>query len=92
MRWIASLAIFWNIESDFFQTKNFWYSKKNWMRIREAKIGDIKQIQFVRNSVRENTLSDPKLVTDQDCEEFISKRGKGCKSASAIRRGRSTSH
>ncbi|HNP47376.1 MAG TPA: GNAT family N-acetyltransferase [Bacteroidia bacterium] len=47
------------------------------MRIREAKIGDIKQIQFVRNSVRENTLSDPKLVTDLDCEEFISKRGKG---------------
>lgn len=47
------------------------------MRIREAKIGDIKQIQFVRNSVRENTLSDPNLVTDQDCEEFISKRGKG---------------
>jgi GNAT superfamily N-acetyltransferase len=45
--------------------------------IREATIEDIKQIQVVRNSVRENTLSDPNLVTDKDCEEFISQRGKG---------------
>ena len=47
------------------------------MIIREAKIGDIKQIQIVRNSVTENTLSDSNLVTDQDCEEFITVRGKG---------------
>ena len=47
------------------------------MIIREAKSEDIKQIQIVRNSVRENTLSDPGLVTDEDCEEFINKRGKG---------------
>ncbi len=45
--------------------------------IREAKIEDIKQIQRVRNSVTENTLSDPNLVTDEDCEIFITKRGKG---------------
>jgi len=47
------------------------------MIIREAKIKDIRQIQIVRNSVRENTLSNPGLVTDKDCEEFITVRGKG---------------
>lgn len=47
------------------------------MIIREAKIEDIKQIQIVRNLVTENTLSNPNLVTDKDCEEFITKRGKG---------------
>lgn len=47
------------------------------MIIREAKIEDITQIQFVRNSVRENTLSNPALVSDQDCEDFIISRGKG---------------
>ena len=44
---------------------------------REAKISDIPQIQLVRNSVKENTLSDPKLVTDEDCKDFIFKRGNG---------------
>lgn len=47
------------------------------MIIREAKTEDIKQIQIVRNSVIENTLSDPALVTDEDCKEFITVRGKG---------------
>lgn len=47
------------------------------MVIREAEIDDIKQIQVVRNSVKENTLSDPNLVTDEDCEEFMTVRGKG---------------
>jgi len=47
------------------------------MIIREAKIDDIQQIQVVRNSVKENVLSNPNLVTDQDCEAFISQRGKG---------------
>lgn len=45
--------------------------------IREARKVDIPQIQVVRNSVKENTLSDPALVTDADCEEFLFKRGKG---------------
>ena len=56
------------------------------MTIREAKIEDIKQIQTVRNSVRENTLSNPNLVTDQDCEKFITVRGKAwvCEISSAI--------
>jgi len=47
------------------------------MIIREAHIDDIKQIQIVRNSVTENTLSNPNLVTDEDCKEFITTRGKG---------------
>jgi len=47
------------------------------MIFREAKIDDIKQIQIVRNSVKENTLSNPDLITDQDCEEFLFQRGKG---------------
>ncbi|KGO94804.1 GNAT family N-acetyltransferase [Flavobacterium subsaxonicum] len=47
------------------------------MIIREAQISDIKQIQKVRNSVTENVLSNPDLVTDKDCEEFILIRGKG---------------
>jgi GNAT superfamily N-acetyltransferase len=44
---------------------------------REAQADDIPQIQVVRNSVTENTLSNPDLVSDEDCLEFISKRGKG---------------
>lgn len=47
------------------------------MLFREAKIEDIKQIQIVRNAVKENTLSNPNLVTDRDCEEFLFERGKG---------------
>jgi GNAT superfamily N-acetyltransferase len=47
------------------------------MIFREATITDIPQIQIVRNSVKENMLSDPALVTDKDCEEFITIRGKG---------------
>lgn len=47
------------------------------MLIREAVIADIAQIQIVRNAVKENTLSNPSLVTDADCEDFITQRGKG---------------
>lgn len=47
------------------------------MIIREAHSDDIRQMQRVRNSVKENTLSDPALVTDADFEEFINHRGKG---------------
>ena len=47
------------------------------MILREANSRDIKQIQIVRNSVKENMLSDPTLVSDEDCEEFINVRGKG---------------
>ncbi|MEH0154453.1 GNAT family N-acetyltransferase [Limibacter armeniacum] len=47
------------------------------MTFREAQIGDIEQIQIVRNSVIENTLSDPSLVSDKDCIQFITQKGKG---------------
>ena len=56
------------------------------MIFREAVIEDIKQIQVVRNAVKENTLSDPALVPDADVEEFLFKRGKGwvCKIDNAV--------
>ncbi len=56
------------------------------MIIRPAIIDDIKQIQIVRNSVKENTLSDPNFVTDEDCADFICHRGKGwvCEIATRI--------
>jgi GNAT superfamily N-acetyltransferase len=47
------------------------------MIIRTATLDDIQQIQIVRNSVTENTLSNPDLVTDDDCATFITVRGKG---------------
>lgn len=47
------------------------------MIYREAQINDIPQIQIVRNSVKENILRNPALVTDADCEEFMTVRGKG---------------
>jgi len=47
------------------------------MIFREACIRDIPQIQIVRHSVRENMLSDPGLVTDKDCAEYLANRGRG---------------
>jgi GNAT superfamily N-acetyltransferase len=47
------------------------------MIYREATIADIAQIQVVRNAVKENMLSDPSYVTDADCLEFLTVRGKG---------------
>ncbi len=47
------------------------------MKFREAITSDVRQIQIVRNSVKENVLSDPALVTDADCIEYIAERGKG---------------
>jgi len=40
------------------------------MIFRQALLQDIPQIQVVRNSVKENMLSNPDLVTDKECEEF----------------------
>ena len=47
------------------------------MKYRTAETRDIPQIQKIRNRVRENRLSNPALVSDQDVEDFISRRGKG---------------
>jgi GNAT superfamily N-acetyltransferase len=45
--------------------------------IRTAAVADIPAIQVVRNSVTENTLSDPALVPDSDVEDYIIRRGRG---------------
>lgn len=47
------------------------------MPLRQATVEDIPQIQIVRNAVKENMLSNPNLVTDEDCKAFITERGKG---------------
>lgn len=47
------------------------------MIFREAILEDIPQIQAVRHSVKENVLSNPALVTDKDCEDYLFSRGKG---------------
>jgi hypothetical protein len=47
------------------------------MIIRVATSADIPQIQVVRNSVKENMLSNPALVPDEDVEDYIHNRGKG---------------
>ena len=47
------------------------------MIFREANVNDVPQIQIVRHLVKENVLSDPSLVTDNDCEEYLTVRGKG---------------
>lgn len=47
------------------------------MIYRVATTNDIPQLQIVRNAVTENILSDPSLVTDQDCETYLTIRGKG---------------
>lgn len=47
------------------------------MKYREATVADIPQIMVIRLAVKENTLSNPDLVTADDCIEFITQRGKG---------------
>lgn len=47
------------------------------MQIRQAISADIGSIQRVRQVVRENRLSDPSLVPDEDVEDYICKRGRG---------------
>jgi ribosomal protein S18 acetylase RimI-like enzyme len=47
------------------------------MKFRYAELSDIKQMQVVRNLVKENRLRDRGLVTDEDVAIYISERGKG---------------
>ncbi|HEY2349801.1 MAG TPA: GNAT family N-acetyltransferase [Puia sp.] len=47
------------------------------MAFREATLQDIPQIQIVRHLVKENILSDPGLVTDNDCANYLVERGRG---------------
>jgi len=47
------------------------------MIFKNAETADIPQMQTVRHAVRENVLSDPGLVTDEDCREYLENRGVG---------------
>ncbi|MBL7887254.1 MAG: GNAT family N-acetyltransferase [Flavobacterium sp.] len=47
------------------------------MEIREAVKKDLEAIMEVRFSVTENVLSNPELVTIDDCDAYIFSRGKG---------------
>jgi GNAT superfamily N-acetyltransferase len=49
----------------------------NKMIFREATIADIPQMEIVRNSVTENALSRPDLITSSDYKEYLQLRGKG---------------
>jgi GNAT superfamily N-acetyltransferase len=47
------------------------------MHIRIATSADIARIQVIRHLVKENILSDPALVTDQDVYDYLTRRGQG---------------
>lgn len=47
------------------------------MNFREASLSDIPQMSVVRQAVKENALSNPALVTQQDYVDYLSERGKG---------------
>ena len=47
------------------------------INFREATINDIEQIHVVRNSVTENSLSNPDMITYDDYISFLTVRGRG---------------
>lgn len=47
------------------------------MNYREAQLADIPGMQVVRNSVKENMLSDPSLINDVDYVKYLTEKGKG---------------
>ena len=47
------------------------------MNFREATINDISELHSIRMSVRENILSTPSLVTEQDYARYLTSHGKG---------------
>ena len=55
-----------------------WYATNNNLPfIRETDHSDIKRMHEIRMTVKENTLSNPNLITPADYEEFLFRRGKG---------------
>jgi GNAT superfamily N-acetyltransferase len=44
---------------------------------REAHSGDIAEIREIRLMVKENTLSDPSIITYEMCQEYLDLRGRG---------------
>jgi GNAT superfamily N-acetyltransferase len=47
------------------------------IHIRIARLADVPGMQLVRNSVKENSLSNPALISDNDVETYIAQRGRG---------------
>jgi GNAT superfamily N-acetyltransferase len=47
------------------------------MNFREALLSDIPQMNVVRLAVKENALSNPALITQDDYVDYLSTRGKG---------------
>ena len=47
------------------------------MNIREAVIGDIKELHEIRMAVKENILNTPGLVTEEDYKKYLTTDGKG---------------
>ena len=47
------------------------------MPVRHATIHDISSMHQIRVSVKENVLSNPSLITEEDYKEYITRRGKG---------------
>jgi GNAT superfamily N-acetyltransferase len=56
------------------------------LQFREANVKDIPAMQVLRHLVKENVLSNPALVTDRDCAEYLTVRGKGwvCEAGSEL--------
>jgi hypothetical protein len=47
------------------------------IHIRIARLADVPGMQLVRNSVKENSLSNPALISDNDVGTYITQRGRG---------------
>lgn len=47
------------------------------MIIKEAQVQDIPELQLIRNSVKENVLSNPALIKDEDYTKYLVYDGKG---------------
>ncbi len=56
---------------------NTGHQNLTYMTIREAHLTDIPKMWIVRYSVKENMLTDADEVTDEDCVEYLTQRGKG---------------
>lgn len=50
--------------------------KTNKKTVREARPSDVAAMQSIRNTVKENILSNPDLITEEDYIEHMTRRGK----------------
>ena len=56
---------------------NAGHQNLTYMTIREAHLTDSPKMWIVRYSVKENMLTDADEVTDEDCVDYLTQRGKG---------------